>query len=423
MAPRSYHSLDDVFADDDEGLLDTAPANPAPTGGQRLVEKFEEISAFVDRNGREPAADGPTEEKTLARRLASLRGRTGTERADLEAHDRHQLLAGGAAAEPAGASAADTDKLDPSEEVTSLDDILDDDDGVLDVASPELYEARHVTFDTNKERETPDEIAQREPCEDFWRFETLFHDIQKEIDEGQSYTARFEKNAQIEVGDFFIVDGVMCVVDKIAQPDEAEGGRYNPRLRVVFGNGTEAALLLRSLERALRKDKQGRRVILDPDRALERMQGITHHDHRRGTIYILRSLRDDAALAETGEVHKIGYTEGRIEDRIAGAERSPTYLEAPVEVVATYTCYNADPRTIERLIHAVLAPLKINITLRDRDGRRYRPQEWFAVSLDTARAIVERIADGTIAHYRLDAVTGQLIEKGRQYRPEQTHRW
>jgi len=417
VSPRSFQSIDEVFADDEQGLLDSAPANPAPSAHQRLIAKFEEISAFVDRHGRAPAADDGPEEKALARRLANLRSRTGAERDSLIGVDRHGLLAGSDRPDPetSGAGEADADTPDPSEEVTSLDDILDDDDGLLDVASPELYEARHVTFDTDSDREAPDEVAQRGPCEDFWRFETLFRDIQQEIDDGRSYPERFEKNAQIEVGDFFILDGVMCLVDAIAQPDEAASGRYNPRLRVVFSNATEANLLLRSLERALQKDRQGRRIILDPDRALERMQRITHPDHRRGTIYILRSLRDDTAFAEIGEIHKIGYTEGRIEDRIAGAERSPTYLEAPVEVAAHYTIYNADPRTIERLIHAVLAPLKINMTLRDRHGKRYRPQEWFAVSLPTARAIVERIADGTIAHYRLDAVTGQLVEKGRKY--------
>lgn len=416
MSPRSYRSIDDVFADDDEGLLDTALANPAPTGDQRLVEKFEEISTFVDVHGRPPSAKGPTSEKALARRLASLRARAGNVRTSIEAHDRHHLLDAGAAvfeehgAEPAGESAPP-----PSEEVTSLDDILADDDGLLDVANPELYEARHVSFETGKERDTPDEIAQREPCEDFWRFETLFRDIQQEIDDGRSYTQRFEKNAQIDVGDFFILDGVMCLVDAIAQPDQAKEGRYNPRLRVVFSNATEANLLLRSLERALQKDRHSRRIILDPDRALERMQGITHHDHRSGTIYILRSLRDDPELTGVGELYKIGYTEERVDQRIAGAERSPTYLEAPVELVATYTCYNADPFTIERLIHAVLQPLKLNVTLRDKHGKRYRPREWFAVPLSTAKAVVERIADGTIAHYRLDTITAQLVEKRRKY--------
>jgi len=420
MVPRSHRSLDDIFADDELGLLDTASANPAPTAHQRLVQKFEEISAFVDRHGRLPAADDGPEEKALARRLASMRARTGAERASLAAVDRHQLLSDDDSKPDATDASGDhaAQEPDTSEEVTSLDDILADDDGLLDTASPELYEPRHINFDTGQDRDTPDEVAQREPCEDFWRFETLFRDIQQEIDDGRSYAERFQKNAQIEVGDFFILDGVMCLVDDIVQPDEAESGRYNPRLRVVFSNATEANMLLRSLERALQKDRQGRRIILDPDRAIERMQGITHHDHRRGTIYILRSLRDDAAFAEIGEVYKIGYTEGRITDRIAGADRSPTYLEAPVDIAAYYTCYNADPRTIERLIHAVLAPLKINMTLCDQNGKRYRPQEWFAVSLATAQAVVERIADGTIAYYRLDAVTGQLVEKGRKYKSE-----
>jgi len=419
MAPRAYRSLDEVFADDD-GLLDTAPANPAPGPEKRLVQAFEAISAFVDEHGREPSPEAKGDEKFLARRLAGLRESTGAKRATLVAHDRHGLIGSHARSlsDANRRAATAQDSRDPAEEVTSLDDILADDDGLLDTASPDLYEARHVPFETNQTRETPDEIAQREPCEDFWRFETLFRDIQQEIDDGRSHTERFQKNAQIDVGDFFVLDGLICVVDEIVEPDQAEHGRYNPRLRVVFNNATEAGLLLRSLERALQKDPHGRRVMLDPDRALERMQGITHQDHRRGTIYILRSKRNDAALAELGELHKIGYTEESVEQRIAGAEHSPTYLEAPIELVATYDCYNANPHKIERLIHAVLQPLKLNLTLRDQHGTRYRPQEWFAVPLPTAKAVVERIADGTIAQYRLDTVSGQLVEKSRKYRPE-----
>ena len=408
MSPRAYRNLDEVFADDD-GLLETAPANTAPTRERRLIEAFEAVNAFVDKQDRIPSSDGPGDEKGLTRRLAGLRARSGSERASLLAHDRHGLLT--AEATPSASS-------DPADDVTSLDDIFADDDGLLDTASPELYEERHVTFGAASTRETPDEIAQREPCEDFWRFETLFRDIQEEIDDGQSQTERFQENAQIDVGDFFILDGVICVVDGIAAPDESKSGRYNPRLRVVFNNATESALLLRSLERALRKDPHGRRIFLDPDRALERMQGITHHDHRRGVIYILRSLRDDTALASVGDLFKIGYTEESVEQRIARAKKSPTYLEAPVELVATYNCYNANPYTIERLIHAILQPLQLNVMLWDRDGKRYRPREWFAVPLSTAKAVVERIADGTIAHYRLDTVSGKLVEKGRKYRAE-----
>lgn len=414
MAPRSYRSLEDLFADDD-GLLDTAPANPVAPRGRRLIEAFEVINTFVDQHGRAPSADATGEEKRLARRLASLRARTGNERTSLSTYDRHGLLA--AAADDTQATDK-ADRRDPAEDVTSLDEILAEDDGLLDTASPELYEARNVTFNTERTRETPDEVAQREPCQDFWRFETLFRDIQQEIDDGRSQPKRFRENAQIDVGDFFILDGVICVVDRIVERDQSENGRYNPRLRVVFNNATEAALLLRSLERALQKDPHGRRILLDPDRALERMQGITHHDHRCGTIYILRSLRKDPELATVGELYKIGYTEESVERRIAGAAKSPTYLEAPVELVATYNCYNANPHTIERLIHAVLQPLKLDVILRDHEGKRYRPREWFAVPLSTAKAVVERIADGTIVQYRLDIVSEQLVEKGRKYQPE-----
>lgn len=70
----------------------------------------------------------------------------------------------------------------------------------------------------------------------------------------------------------------------------------------------------------------------------------------------------------------------------------------------------------QRLIHAALQPLELNPTPRDQDGKSYRPREWFALPLSTAKDVVERIPYGAIAQYRLRTVSGQLVEKGRKYR-------
>lgn len=416
MAPREFFNLDEIFVDDDQGLLDSRGTNQAPSQIHRLREGFAEINAFVDGNGQVPSSTGGQIERRLARRLAAIR-RDRSKAQVLAQDDRHDLL--GSASEH-DAVPVDEDFDAVSENVTSLEDILADSDGLLDSEAQELFEERHIQFGAKKN--TPDEIAQRTPCQDFDRFEGLFNGAKSEIREGHSETVRFAQGAQIQEGDFFILDGVMCLVDKIGEKNEGAGhSRHNPRIRVIFDNETESNLLLHSFARALYKDPNGRRILMDPDRVFEKMQGLSHHDRRKGVLYILSSQSTNPELAAMNDLCKIGYTEEALEKRIAGAQRSSTYLEAPVTVEATYDCYGVNPRAVERLVHAMLSSQKLNVTLTDHEGRRYRPREWFCVDLETAKAVVERIADGTISNYRIDGVSGRLVAKSRRYSGGTSH--
>ena len=141
------------------------------------------------------------------------------------------------------------------------------------------------------------------------------------------------------------------------------------------------------------------------------MQGIIHHDKRTGMVYILRLLSQDPALRGIRNLRKIGYSEKDLNERLAGAERQQTYLEAPVKEVASFDCYNLDPQRFERLVHAMLHHQHLNVTLHSRDGGTYRPREWFDVELDTARQVVTRIVHGSIARYRMDNTIGRLVLK------------
>ncbi|MFC3282116.1 GIY-YIG nuclease family protein [Litchfieldella rifensis] len=104
--------------------------------------------------------------------------------------------------------------------------------------------------------------------------------------------------------------------------------------------------------------------------------------------------------------HKIGCTEKALESRLAGTERQQTYLEALVQLVASFDCYNLDPRWFECLVHAKLNLQRVNVLLHSLDGSTYRPREWFDVEFETAREVVKRIVDGMIAQYRMDNTTG-----------------
>ena len=58
-------------------------------------------------------------------------------------------------------------------------------------------------------------------------------------------------------------------------------------------------------------------------------------DKQSGHIYVLRSLSDDPQIAGLQNLHKIGFSTTSVEQRVVNAEKSPTYLMAPVRIVAT----------------------------------------------------------------------------------------
>ncbi|MFC6763408.1 hypothetical protein ACFQFQ_33390 [Sulfitobacter porphyrae] len=149
-------------------------------------------------------------------------------------------------------SASDSDDLD--------DDALLAELGV-EVAKSPLTELKHVR--STAEKKAADEVANREKCEDFATFKPLFEQVQKELDSGLRETRPFEMKAEIEKGRFFIVSGQKAYVADKGETITNEQGRTDARLRVIFDNGTESNMLMRSLQRALNKDDAGRRIT-DP---------------------------------------------------------------------------------------------------------------------------------------------------------------
>ena len=149
------------------------------------------------------------------------------------------------------------------------------------------------------------------------------------------------------------------------------------RLRVIFDNGTESNLLMRSLQRALTRTRPaGGSPIPLPARCspIESEEG----DQASGTIYVLRSKSDHPVVAANRDVlHKIGVTGGDVAQRIANARLDPTFLMADVEIVATYELYNINRTKLENLIHRIFDPARLDIEIKDRFGQPVIPREWF----------------------------------------------
>jgi hypothetical protein len=240
----------------------------------------------------------------------------------------------------------------------------------------------------------------------------LFEEAKTGLKVGSWVAPPFVKNASIESGDFFIIGGQVAYVAEMNEGEKTKDGRDNPRLRVIFDNRTESDLLLRSLSRSLYPDGDisvGRRLIRKDDGPLFG-DSPEPDDIESGTIYVLRSLSNHPYVTEHRElIHKIGVTGGRVETRIAGAEKDATYLLAEVEIIATYKLHNLNRTKLENIFHRLFGAVQIDLTIEDRFGHPVKPREWFLVPLHVIDEAVQRVRDGSIAEVVYDPQMAQLV--------------
>lgn len=364
---------------------------------ERIIAGFEDIQRFVEEHGHAPrhGDDKDIFERLYAVRLDRLRDQEEC-RTLLMPLDHQGLLNALEVREPQGEYTMTDDEL--------LAELAGDDEG------SDIQNLRHVR--SNAEKREAEEIAQRERCEDFERFQPLFEQVQRELQSGVRVTRTFIRDASIEEGQFFILGGQTVYVADVGETFKAPNGESDARLRVIYSNGTESNLLRRSLQRALYKDDAGRRIT-DADAGPLFGETLEPDDIESGTIYVLRSLSTHPFVAEHRElIHKIGVTGGKVETRIAGANKDATYLLADVEVVATYKLHNINRTRMENVFHRLFSPAQIELTIPDRFGNPVKPREWFLVPLHVINEAVERIRDGSIAGVIYDPKSASLRSAG-----------
>ncbi|MDF1774761.1 MAG: GIY-YIG nuclease family protein [Rhizobiaceae bacterium] len=360
---------------------------------ERIIAGFEEIQRFVEEHGHAPqhGEDRDIFERLYAVRLDRIRALQ--ECRDLvEPLDHQGLLAGAGQAVQTDPDALDDDAL-----LAELG---------IEMEAPPITELKHVR--STVEKKAAEEIANREKCQDFDTFKPIFERAQKELNSGLRETRNIRRDAgflkaDIKAGEFFILSGQMLYIASVGEPIRAPNGEFDARLRVIYSNGTESNILLRSLQRALYKDETSR-IITDPSSPGPLFSDQTiDGDEASGTIYVLRSKSDHPLVAENRDlVHKIGVTNMDVEKRIAGAHNQPTFLMANVEIVATYELYNINRTKLENLIHRIFEPARLEIQVMDRFGRPVMPREWFLVPVFVIKEAVEKIKDGSISNYIYD---------------------
>ncbi|CAM4349619.1 GIY-YIG nuclease family protein [Zobellia roscoffensis] len=396
-------SLDDIFNDDEFGILDSKPKNSnVKSEDERLIESFEEINAFFEKNDREPEATNVTEFKLLSRLKALRKDAKKVE--ILKPYDTHNLL-------------------NTKEEVKSVADILNDDDlGILDTEeTASIFKLKNVPSST--ERNSTDFVAQRKPMsnKEFKDYEPMFKEVHKELREGKRSLKTFtssEKN--LKKGAYYILDGVLLYLEEVdveLQEVELETGnrvRKDGRTRIIFENGTKSNMLFRSLGKQLLDS--GKIVThsyeTDESTLFNNTNAVNEEDLESGWVYILKTKSTNPEIASLKNLYKIGFSTVPVEERIKNAHKEPTYLMADVAIVDGYKCYNMNTQKFEHLLHRFFAQVCLNVDVFDEKGRRITPREWFVVPLPIIQKAIQYIISGDIVNWEYDSQLESLKEKG-----------
>jgi hypothetical protein len=390
MAKRT---LDDVFNDDPLGLLEVSVTKSKKLSHYAIYyETFEELKSFIESNGREPDIEATNiHEAKLAARLSKLRSTPEALEA-LAPFDTEGLL---------GTKSSGEKKTELTiDDVLSSDLLADDDD---------IFNLKHVTVGTKSQTASAD-MATRKKCMDFDSFKPLFVKIQKELDDGTLETTGIKGIAEIQKGQAFILSGLIAYVAEMGEKHERRKGHHNARMRVVYSNGMESNLLLRSFGAALYKDKSARAIVPKDSGPL-----FVEEDsplYKTGIVYVLRSKSEEPSIAKHREyLHKIGVTTSDVKKRVANAAKDATYLLADVDVVAEFTLYNMNLQATEKLLHAFFREAQADIQIPDRFGNMVKPKEWFFLPLELIKQAVDLIRNNNIAEYQYDATNVKIIPK------------
>ncbi|MHA7190508.1 GIY-YIG nuclease family protein [Arthrobacter sp. MDT2-16] len=383
-------SLQELIDNDLDGLFDVPEKPKKVTSSDRLERAFLEIVEFRRTHERMPSSvTREIAERKLGARLEGILANEEKIAALKHLDTKYELLTVEATPESLG------DLLESDD----LDDLLSDESGILDVSDLPVI----------KRPESPDSVAQRVKAEDFDLFEPLFKAKHAELAEGTYKLVPFTGMDLIREGGFFVLNGVMCFVAEVGEDvDLVVGGkpRQKQRLRVVFENGTESAMYKQSLMTRM-YEAQGQVLARTGHDDTE----ILDADVESGHIYVLQSLSEDPIVAGIKDLHKIGFSTTNVATRIRNAANSPTYLMAPVKVLADYRLYNVRASWLEHLLHRVFAEVRVDLTQVDRKGRDYDPSEWFVVPLETINKAVAMIMSGEITDYVFDAALQRLVER------------
>ncbi len=390
-------TIDDIFDDDDFGLLDTkAKTSIVKTDEDRLINSFKEINTFFDKNKREPNKSSMSEYSLMAK-LNNFRENE-TQKITLKPFDRHNLLGYVEIEKP------------------TIDDIFNEDDdfGLLDLDKDlDIFKFKHTP--PPEDRAETDFVARRKSIKEkeFEKYEMMFHKVHKEIKTGKRRIEEFKDVEQhLKEGQYYILDGILLYLEranferKESNLKESTLKRKDGRTRIIFENGTLSNMLYRSLSKSLYNNGKMVTHINDSyNQELFVNPGLVQEvDIQSGWIYVLKSESMNTKISSIKDLYKIGFASNSVDERIKNAKNEATYLFSGVKKIATYKVYNRNADKLESLLHRFFAKACLDIDLFNEKEQRLNPREWFVVPFEVIEETIQLILNGSISYYEYDTV-------------------
>ena len=378
---------------DDPIFSDVKPTEIKATSEDRLVQSFEEVNTFYEQNDRLPSASHGIKEKLI---WACLQGILTDEKkiTELLPYDRFELL------RPKQALAS-----------TDLEEVFNS--PLLEMSS----EALSILDMPEHLRKKPlidasEYIAQRKKCDNFYLYQNGFEQVRQELKTGQRSFVKFSSVQLEQAGNYFLLDGMLLYVAELLEQGRDRKGHFTGRCICIFDNGTMSDLKLDTLRRALYDSGYAvRENDKEVSRFLSRQFKVEDQDQCTGSIYVLKSLSEDPAIRSIENLYKIGFATTSVEERIAHAENEPTYLNAKVELVASWKAYNLTVSKFESLLHCLFNDVRLQVKV---DGRI--PTEWFVVSYPVIEKAISCIIKEIPISY--DPLNQVIIEHTTAENPE-----
>lgn len=435
---REYKTLDDIFLNDSTGLLDDIkPVTKSSANNSVLAQQFDTINLFIDQQGRIPSSSASDiNEKINARLLATIQTNHANSQ-ELLALDKHGLLAAqsNTSTIPEQPTVLDKsiiikDDITENQTLTkedapvveavnelpiinSLDDIFNSDDlGIFDnIHSEILVSDSQINSRNTYDQYDDEEIATRFECKDFYKFETTFERISQAIQTGAFTKTNFSSVKDISIGSVFVLNGILCYVADIYQAENRKNERNQQRLRLVFANGTESNMLIRSLATAQYKYENSYQLLItDPDWMDDEL-AKSFGDKRQltGVIYIAKLIDTPDNLAHYKNLHKIGFSTLTGEARTKNSIRDTAFLQQAVDIIAEWEVYDANARSVESVLHAFFYDQRVKVSLKGSDDKIYKATEWFEAPLTEIEKAINLVISGDIKDYRMDNASGKIV--------------
>ncbi len=377
-----YDKLAGLFEGPDSDLFKPAPKKHAITKDERLVSSFEQINEFVCKNNRTPNEQANDISEAMLGHMLNVIKVDKKKVEALAEYDEFGLFESEKAPE-------------------SLEELFAEDSDLFKV-SGDIFDVQKLPRQGVADKNTG-ETASRKLVKDFSTYRPLFKEKQDGLSSGKYKLMKFTRQEEVVEGGYYISGGQMCYVESIGE-EKLTFGRMKARLRVIFENGTESNIYLRTLSSQLYND-DGYIVVNTSDERTIDDKGIVGH------IYVLKSKSEDMRIQDIANLYKIGMTEDTVEKRIANAKKDPTYLMAPVEIVDTYKV-TGDYKTqkVEALIHRFFADAKVTLTVIDKDSKEYSPNEWYSVPIGIIREAIDLLNTGDIVNFVYDSEKQKIVE-------------